>query len=697
MLVITQIAWIYRRDELLLQAGFIFPHLDTVFANPASHPLPGSSGLFAAFCLLFLTLSPDPCNLSPDMAWIVVRTCAVSIALVLAGAVDTHAQKPRAIEPAARNDESIARQDARIPLLLVQLADQARSSDDLAFAVRAQSQAGTLLWPHDHDMARLIYRRAFQSLSPTITLKAADNTENSAAQSGQASRAGLTLAEKQQLRTELLNQIAAHDPELAEELARAVADSLDTSKDGCSVGTQAAGCDQANRPASQAAADSPSASSQGKAERRELLISVALQVVERDPQRAMALGQLSLALGISQNFSRLLMLMRTVDAGLADLLFSYAVARLEQSQSADLSEIHLLGSYLVSSVNSSARQAVGKAVVMKYLNLAFGQVMRRAELALKAPYDRASRPDESAALYFIERQLSDLFAQYLPDRVAQLQRRIAEMNDATPHNQAIDLNALRTTAPVEIAHEARDASDDRERDSLNARAAMAWLSKGEVREAHSSALKISDGQMRDRVLGQIARRYTAEGQIEDAVVVVRCIESDTSRVEALVMLSGAVLASKDRVRATELLNEAESYSVKARPTPSRAHSLLKIASSFSAFDVVRGFEVMQTAVKAINEVSARRDGKREQSTVAPDANPSEQFKLSELYDSEFESTLAVLARADFDRALLLAQQLSGKDTSVVAQIAVCRGALATQSAREQSAEGEAHVESDMNH
>ena len=582
--------------------------------------------------------------------------------------------------------------------MLVQLADQARSSDDLAFAVRAQSQAGTLLWPHDRDRARLIYRRAFQSLSQTTLFKVVENAGYSVVPSGQPSRVGLTFAERQQLRTELLNQIAACDPELAEELARALAESLDLSKDGCAGGASAANCDTANRAAAASSTDSPGSSSQGDAERRELLISVALQVVDRDPQRAMALGQLSLTLGISQNFSRLLMLMHSADAGLADLLFSSAVERLGQSQSPDLADIHLLGSYLVSSVNSSARQGVSKAIILKYLNLAFSQVTRRAELAMKAPSDRGSRPDESAALYFIERQLADLFARYLPDRVMLLQRRIGEMNDAAPLNQSIDLNALRTSGPVEIAHEARQASDDSERDSLNARAAMAWLSKGEIREAHSSASKISDAQMRDRVLGQIVRRYASEGQVEDAVAVARCIESGTSRVEALVMMSGVVLASKDRVRATELLNEAESYLLKAQPTASRAHSLLKVASSFSAFDVVRGFEVMQTAVKAINEVAARQEGiKRQQSLEAPSANNARPFNISELYDSEFESTLAVLARADFDRALLLAQQLSGKDTSVVAQIAVCRGALATQSAREQSAEGEAHVESDANH
>ncbi|MFP5264005.1 MAG: hypothetical protein ACLGJB_19155 [Blastocatellia bacterium] len=613
--------------------------------------------------------------------------------MVLAGAVDTHAQRPRAIEPAARTSEQTARQDARIPLLLVQLADQARSSDDLAFAVRAQSQAGTLLWPQDRDKARSIYRRAFNSLSTTAASRAADNTENSAA----APRPGLTPAEKQQLRTELLNQIAARDLELAEELARAVADSLDVSKEACSGGAHAGGCETESRPAAQAT-DSPGPPSQVNAERRELLVSVALQVVERDPQRAMALGQLSLTLGISQNFSRLLMLMRTVDAGLADLLFSSAVARLEQSQAADLAEIHLLGSYLVSSVNSSARQSVSKAVVVKYLELAFNQVTRRAELSLRSPAERASKPDESAALYFIERQLCDLFALYSPDRAAQLQQRIAEMNDSAPHNQAIDLSALPASGPAEIAHEAREASDDRERDSLNARAAMAWLSKGEVREAHASAARISDAGIRDRVLSQVVRRYIAAGQVEDAVAVARCIDSDTSRVEALVTLSGAVLASKDRVRAAELLNEAEGYSVKARPATSRANSLLKVANSFSAFDVTRGFEVMQAAVKAINEDSARREeGKHSRPPAASGASGDGQPDPGELYDSEFERTLAVLARADFDRALLLAQQLSSKDTSVVAQIAACRGALATESAGGQPAGDEAHIESDMNH
>ena len=67
------------------------------------------------------------------------------------------------------------------------------------------------------------------------------------------------------------------------------------------------------------------------AERRELLMSAAFQIVDRDPQQAMAFAQMSLALGVSPNFARLLTMLRNVDHERADLLFSNALERLQQT------------------------------------------------------------------------------------------------------------------------------------------------------------------------------------------------------------------------------------------------------------------------------------------------------------------------------------------------------------------------------
>src|SRR5205085_10404552 len=93
----------------------------------------------------------------------------------------------------------------RMMELIIHLADQAHLSQDRGLAVRAQAQAGLLVWPYNRDQARTIFRRAFSELLPS----AADFEPASAVE----------IAQRQQLRIEFLCQIAGCDPEMAETLA----------------------------------------------------------------------------------------------------------------------------------------------------------------------------------------------------------------------------------------------------------------------------------------------------------------------------------------------------------------------------------------------------------------------------------------------------------------------------------------------
>jgi hypothetical protein len=604
----------------------------------------------------------------------VVRVCAVSVTITLVSAAALGAQSST-----ANAAQTAGQQNARVIFLLAQLADQARQSGDLAFAVRAQSEAATLLWPYDCEQARAIYRRAFESLANVSSTR-------------QSTEPRLKETDRRQLRAELLNDIASRDSELAEEMARMIADVAEGFELECEASLT--GCDDAGGVAVDGEPSLAATARRGDGERRELLISVALQIVERDPHRAMALGQLSLAAGVSEHLAQLLTLMRTVDARLADLLFSNAVDRLERSEQVALNDIHTLGSYLVTAANSQTKEAISRGLVGRFLNLAYDRIskMRRGDMASS---DAASvKADESAALYFIGRQLGDLFARYLPDRLSQLQRKIADLSYSSAAVRVIDPAPARATAPTDIAREAREARDAGERDSLYARAAMAWLAKGETSEAQAAASKIADFEMRDRVLSQIARRHASAGQLEDAVAVARRIEDRLASAGMLVSLASAALASKDRVRAAELLNEAEACAVKARPSIERAQVLLKIVSLFSAFDLVRGFEVMQAAVKTMNQIPAEREADDSRLPLA--GRGAGEFHSGELDEANFESTLAALGRADFDRALLLAQQLTAKEASVLAQLAVCRGGLASEPAGEQST-GEDELEMMANH
>lgn len=599
------------------------------------------------------------------MAWTVVRSCAASIALVLTGGVALGQTSQSSAQP-DQVPVAFNQYNSRIASRLEQLADQARSSENRAFAVRAQAQAAALLWTQNPEQARQIYRRVFESLAPAASSK---NTE----QAGRATKTEetsvapvLTASEKRQLRSELLNQITARDPQFAEELARELADSTEPSKGAC-VDSQ----DCTSTVAS--AALTPSVpTTRESTERRELLMSAALQVVERDPQQAMAFAQMSVALGISPNLARLLMLLRNADAERADLLFSNALERLQQSPSADLNDIHTLGTYIVSAVNSPAKEPVGKTLVLRFLNFAATQVAQ-----IESTPARRARGDESPALYFIGRQLADLSARYETDHLDYVRRYLRDANDGLSYDQPIDADIMKVSAPGDIAQEARESVDEAQRDSLFARAAIAWLTEGDVKEAQASALRISDGPTRDRVLVQVSRRYASEKRIEDAVDVAQRIGDAAARVDLFVLLSNAAMASRDKARAVELLNEAENCSLKASPSIDRAQALVKTACSFSVIDTVRSFEVLESAVKAINEI-IKQEPKDRRTGIGSRMNIGQSFSLEALCSSSFENTLTALARVDFDRALILAQELAGDEAPVIAQLAVLRGGLEDQ-------------------
>src|SRR5438876_257257 len=141
------------------------------------------------------------------MARIVLRSCAVSIALALVGTV-VCAQTPQPIHDSAQTVQASAQRNNRIVSLLEQLADQARASEDLAFAVRAQSQAATMLWPEDSEQARAIYRRAFQSLKGGASSRLSNHVDRSDSTTPVESERAVSATQRGQLRGELLNQIA---------------------------------------------------------------------------------------------------------------------------------------------------------------------------------------------------------------------------------------------------------------------------------------------------------------------------------------------------------------------------------------------------------------------------------------------------------------------------------------------------------
>jgi len=596
-----------------------------------------------------------------------IGAAARLMSIILANAITVSPQ----VAPLGPEAPMIPQLHGRIKPLLGPLADQARLSGDLIFAVRAQAQAATLLWPYDRERARAIYRRAFQPLLVGHEPKCDDGAWPEAASAQRPSCFALTAVARQQV----LHEIAGRDPGLAEELALAFRASVTGARAGCTSAAMSGGCEGGGSPAFD-----PSATvgdTKNDVEWRDLLASVAFQIVERDPVRSTRLAESSLAGGVSPHFSRLLLSLREADAGCADLLFAYALGCLERSSDVDLEGLHTLGAFLVSAADPIARKPVESGVVVRFLNCALEELARRGQMAAgrrgDAPASQGIDAEDEAAIYFIGRQLGDLFARYLPDRLGQFKREIAELTAANANEPAVAPTQVFASNPNEIEREARAAATAADRDLLYARAAFAWLARAEEGRAQAAALKVATTAIRDRLMANVARRYNSARRLDDAVVVAHRIEDPTARATILTSLAGAALASGDGVRANAVLGEAASCVLAARPSMDRALALSGIAGRFTAFDARRGFEVMQTAVEAINKVMAQSEAS-ESRCSNPDARV--EYELGDLNDSSFEATFAALGRVDFERALSLAQQLAARDISVLGQLAVCRGGLA---------------------
>jgi len=105
--------------------------------------------------------------------------------------------------------------------------------------------------------------------------------------------------------------------------------------------------------------------------------------------------------------------------------------------------------------------------------------------------------------------------------------------------------------------------------------------------------------------------------------------------------------------------------------------LLGIAGTYSTFDQVRGFEIVADAVQAANKIKDY-DPEKNNSTVRTLGNSTGMnMRMVSSSDGvlDISKTLGVLAKSDFDRALLLAQSLENKTLRISSTIAIASSAF----------------------
>ena len=569
---------------------------------------------------------------------------------------------------------------------ITSLADEARGFHDGTLRARVQAQAADALWEFDRERALALFRRAWDAATQFDQEKARSAAREGAGERSMKRRASIFGATTN-MRGEIVTTVARRDRTLGEKLL----------KESQSEEAQAAPDEAPLNP----------------------LLNDSLYADDEHLQR-MVLARRLLDAGdtatalqtAGPGLSRLnaqtiffLNALRARDARTADTHFASLLAGALGNPAADANHVSLLASYAFTpnffvSVNRTGAVSTsmqGDADPAPDLAPALrADFFRVAALILLRP---PAQPDQDrstsglAGAYFIITRLLPLFEQHAPAALPHLRARLAALAPDAPARirdgrderltQGMPSAATTPSSPAfnaleDALDQAERATDAAGRDRAYSNAAIAALSKGDAR-AREFGEKINDGDLRRRVLAYIdfsnAQGAVERKQTEELIRLARNADfTPLQRVWAFAE-AARLLAEDEPTRALEMLDEATAAARRIDGgTPDYANALVAIATRFFPVAPPRAWEMLAEAVKVANGTDKfnGRGGNIDVMLRAPGHTIGGGAYLT---GSELRGVLALLARADFERAAALAGSFNGEAPRSVATLAVAVAVL----------------------
>ncbi|NOT63099.1 MAG: hypothetical protein HOP19_23060, partial [Acidobacteria bacterium] len=228
---------------------------------------------------------------------------------------------------------------------------------------------------------------------------------------------------------------------------------------------------------------------------------------------------------------------------------------------------------------------------------------------------------------------------------------------------------------------AEKTQDPNERDAHFADAAFEALEDNDYEQALSIAGRIVDVELRRRAKSwinyQAAEAAREKKQWDDARRYALEVSDTDQRAFLLFGVAQALLKANDRPRAIEMLQTAQREAEAAEDTPAKVRALIGIANTWAGFDALRGFEAIEIAVKAANQLKEPRTFDQDDARVVRsfESKFGSRTNTSTVPDFELGRSLVILARHDFERALNVAQTLTHKPAKVAALLTLNESVL----------------------
>jgi hypothetical protein len=543
-----------------------------------------------------------------------------------------------------------------------------------------QARAADVLWPHDREGARKFFDQAFE-MATTYYRESKDTNSQRVGNRNQVNRSDIRL--------EIIKLVNRYDKALGESYLTRFTDDK-------------------RREAEEKRKQSPPTNFDKlfgeNADQANDLTRIASELLPVDPATAQRLALHSLNQGVSTGMAEFLAQLSVKDRAAADKLYVAALAALQRAPQPMPGQILALAAYpfgeglirVVSGPNNMGWGfgkpkdfTINPAQAQQFLQAAYTTLVRATPPTIQ---QHPQANEIIGAAYFTTQTLAPKVAQYHPalleewnDLAGRLQALTADQNrqaierhlkdEAERQNNAATAQANRVKDSLE---EAEKTQDPTERD---ARFVEAALQSDEAAQGLEIASRIVDLDLRRRTKSWLSYRASQQArdkkQWDDALRYAMDVTETDQRAYLIFVLAQSLLKDGNRPRAIELLQTAQREAESAENNVGKVRALIGIANTFVAFEPARGFEVIELAIKAANQIKEKANFDNDEAKVVR----SFEFKFGGLTnvntapDFDLGKTLVGLSRLDYERALTLVQQLEHKPAKIGAMLSLTESLL----------------------
>lgn len=607
---------------------------------------------------------------------LLVAACGLGTTLQFANAqTKTQRESP----PAKTTNEAdvqaslLEQQRQRVFAALRSVADGAREWKDPIAASKAQAQIADLMWDGDPESGRLYLVKAWETAARVADASQTKSQFRNSSQKTTARREVILVARKRA--NDLAKKWLA---QLAEDAA------ADTSNSNRGVFDD-------------------------RSPRSTVLLQLALQACDSNPEEAAALATESLNDGVSFGFHEVLLKIQEKDPALAQRVFRSALSRLQTAGLLDPNELLVLYAYLYTpgrtmAANTGAdsnhiQLAVGRnlprvtaaaqlnpALAAEFLNLA-------ADLLIQAPLPSTTASPESAARAQVSviSTLLGMIASVAPDKAAILANRIQALNadahfssappklpdghlETKPGETASQYNERRIDYLEKLAE---NESTALARDIAFAKAALASTFDSYQR-GWDIAGRIEDLSLREGVRNWLTFQVTVNlinaSNWNRAYDLLAKNTDHLQRAATLVIGAQKLLTAREKDRAAEWLLEARTLVGKADASANSVRVSLGIVAAYGKIDRVAAFDSLSIAVRVMNKTTAQLTDEDRAPSLKGFSGLDEGLVDLTLGTRGFglSAALESFDRSQFEDALAIISKLSQAEQRGLATMELCR-------------------------